>query len=336
MKISSILKKITPKKLITIVRKTKNDILLLSSYFYDFNRYINYSGTTKQDNNKKLIGKIIAHYHVIEKGLSFEEMRPLFGLTVIQNLVALLSEYMISGYDKNDFHFITACSVLVKYRNSHLTNEENLKIIDAFINEEIKKYANFDLGGSKTVRKSDILDCINIDYESFFNSRHSIREFSNENVDSIHIMKAFEIAKKYPSVCNRQAVRLYLVEDKEIIANYLSFQNGTRGFGEKIDKLIIVTSDLSVFENANERNQAYIDGGIYLMGLLLALHSVGLGSVALNWSKYKSEDKKFRKSSRIKDCEVIISFVGVGSLKENMTVPKSERSKIEDILTVIR
>ncbi len=336
MSIKLALKKAIPHVIVAFFRKIKNEFSLLLSYSYDLKRYVKYSGTTKQDDSKKMIGKIIAHYHVVEKGLSFEEMKPFFGLIVIKNLVNLINEYISLGYDTNDFQFLTACSVLMKYKNKHIELGYDVEIIDQILNENIYGHASNYLGGSKTIKKSDILNSINIDFKTFFYNRYSIRDFSNQEVDFKLILNALEIAKKYPSVCNRQSARVYLVKERDTIDNYLSYQEGTRGFSEKINKLIIVTSDISVFENANERNQAYIDGGIYLMGLLLSLHSVGLGSVALNWSKSKNQDKKFRKVSCINDNEVIIALIGVGCLKDEMSVPKSERSDVDDILTVIK
>lgn len=336
MSIKTILKRAVPDFFVIFIRKVKNEISLFLSYSYDFKRYVKYSATTRQNNNKKMVGKIIAHYHVIEKGLSFENMKPFFGLDVIRSLVNLINEYISMGYDTSNVQFLTACSVLVKYKNKHIENGYDVGVINQLLNKNIYNYASNYLGGSKIVKKSEILNSIDIDFKSFFYNRYSIRDFSNQEVDIKFILESLEIAKKYPSVCNRQSARVYIVEGRNKIDDYLSYQQGTRGFSDKINKLIIVTSDLSVFENANERNQAYIDGGIYLMGLLLSLHSVGLGSVALNWSKSKEQDKKFRRVCCINDNEVIIALVGVGCLKDEVNVPKSERSSVEDILTVIK
>jgi len=332
MKIKQYFKKITPNKILTIKRVVFSTYYLVVNYLYDFKRYIKYSSTNKVDTSEKLIGKIILYYHALEKGMSFKESREGFGQSTATLLVQSVNEYMRCGYDINDVHFRTACSILVKYSKSDILD---LKIIESKVNK--KGYLNLDesLGGTKTVKKKDVLEAIDIDFVTFFNSRHSIREFSSKPVDQTLIIEALEVVKKYPSVCNRQAARTYLVCSKQKINKHLAFQGGTRGFTNKIDKLIIITMDLSYFSEANERNQAYIDGGIYLMSVLLALHSKGLGALALNWSSDKQQDVKYRSLGLVGESEVIISFVGIGNLTEIITIPKSERSQLKNTLKVI-
>ena len=179
------------------------------------------------------------------------------------------------------------------------------------------------------------MEATSIDYKRFFNARHSIREFSNEEVSLCKIKEAIDISRKYPSVCNRQAIKVYLVTSEDLIRDCLSYQNGNRGFGDKINKLAIIVGDIGFFSGGSERNQVYIDGGIYLMGFLLALHSQGLGAVALNWSMSKQDDIRFRQADIVKDNEVIISFVGIGNLKSENIVPMSVRNESSDILTVL-
>jgi nitroreductase len=330
-----IIRKIMPEFILVVKRRGLNFIRLLVCYIYDLKRFIIHSGTSVQNDQRKLLGKIIAHYHVIEKGISFVDMRPGFGRDVITNLIVLINRYIDKKYDRSELQFITACSVLTKYININEAVGEDLGKIKGNIPREVYELATGRFGGSQTVYRKDILDAVNIDFKSFFNSRHSIREFSDADVNNDLILDALNVAKKYPSVCNRQAIRVYLVDSKESVRKHLEYQNGNRGFREKINKLLVITADLSVFENANERNQPFIDGGIYLMGLLLSLHSQGLGAVALNWSMDVKEDKCYRYFSCIKDSEVIISFVAVGHLNDEMKIPKSERNSVDDILTVI-
>ena len=335
MKIKQYIKKITPNKILTIKRMSFSAYYLVINYLYDFKRYIKYSGTNKIDTPEKLKGRLILYYHVLEKGLSFKESRKGFGQSIVTLLVQSVNKYIKNGYDINDVQFRASCSILVKYFNKHADSSLNVKNIEYKVDENA--YLNLDesLGGTRAIKKKDILEAIDIDYVNFFNSRYSIREFSSTPVDQILIIEALEVAKKYPSVCNRQAARTYLVCSKKKINKHLSLQGGTRGFTNKIDKLIIITMDLSYFSEANERNQPYIDGGIYLMSVLLALHSKGLGAIALNWSSDKRQDVSYRSLGLVGESEVIISFVGVGNLTEIMTVPKSERNCLKDTLKVI-
>lgn len=330
------IKRLMPASLIVLMRNAVEYYRLIVCTVYDFNRYINNTSTFTVNNQEKMLGKLVLHYHVIEKGLSFEERREGFGAQVLDNLIELVNKYISLDYDREQLQFLTACSVINKYFEQNNVSVGNLSCLKSKVNPVVFQSSQNELGGSQIIRKSDVLHSVNIDYTNFFSSRHSIREFSNEPVDSEKVIKALNIARKYPSVCNRQAVRTYFIDSKEKVQEHLSYQNGNRGFGELVDKLIIVVADLSVFSKADERNQPFIDGGIYLMGLLLAIHAQGLGAVALNWSTNKRSDKLFRTLGTIKESEVIISFVGIGNLKDKMIIPKSERNSLCDTLTVIK
>ncbi|MEZ8547900.1 nitroreductase family protein [Vibrio cyclitrophicus] len=328
------IKRIFPKSVRKLLKKTFNLCRLVYNVKYDLGRFLEWSATNDTNSKDKILGRIIVHYHVLEKGMNFEQLRVGYGKNIARNLALLLNEYNDKGYDKDEYQYKVACSIMRKY--FEINNSIDLTDISNIIHEELLvEDPLLILGGKKVINKEDINVAIDLDFKRFFESRHSIREFSNVEVDMSLLFEAVDLAKKYPSVCNRQAVRVYIVEDKTSVLDHLKFQNGNRGFSDKIDKLVIVTVDLSLFESALERNQPFIDGGIYLMGLLLSIHSVGLGAVALNWSTNKKMDMDYRKFSNIKESETIISFVGVGHLKDKMTVPCSERNGVEDIVTLL-
>lgn len=332
----SLVRKFTPEFLLILKRWLFETYSLIVCTLYDFIRYMRFSSTYKVDTQERLLGKLILYYHVVEKGLSFEESRPGFGIQVLESLVDAVNSYIELNYDIGQLQFKTSCSVLVKYFEANSEAGTEVNELKSKLNSVVFDYRNEELGGKKIVTKEEILESVNIDFKRFFNSRHSIREFSDEKVETSEVIEAIDLAKKYPSVCNRQSVRTYLINSKEKVLEHLTYQNGNRGFRDKVDKVIVVTVDLGLFSKADERNQPFIDGGIYLMGLLLSLHSVGLGAVALNWSTNKESDKAYRGLGVINESETIISFVGIGSLKDQMVVPKSERNNIRDTLTVIK
>lgn len=332
----SLVRKFTPEFLLLLKRWFFETYSLIVCTFYDFVRYVRFSSTYKVDTQERLLGKLILYYHVIEKGLSFEESRAGFGIQVIESLVDAVNKYIELNYDKEQLQYKTTCAVLVKYFEANRGAGTEVSELKSKLNSVVFDCGDKDLGGKKIVTREEILESVNIDFKHFFNSRHSIREFSDERVEMSKVLDAIDLAKKSPSVCNRQSVRTYLIDSKEQVLKHLSYQNGNRGFRDKVDKVIVVTADLRLFSKADERNQPFIDGGIYLMGLLLSLHSVGLGAVALNWSTNKERDTAYRELGVIKESEVIISFVGIGSLKAKMVVPKSERNNIRDTLTVIK
>jgi len=330
------IKRYTPELVLILRRNIAETISSVMCYAYDFKRYMRGSSTYNSHSQERMLGKLVLYYHVIEKGLSFKNRKPSFGLEVMSSLIDTVNDYVDANYDKNQLQFRTACSVIKQYFEANDHDCADVHSLRDRLRSDLSEYSQALLGGSRVITKQAIQEATSFDFKLFFNSRHSIREFSKQEVEVEKVLYALDIARNYPSVCNRQAIRIYLITSKDSIARHLKYQNGNRGFGERINKLIVVTSDLSVFSRAEERNQPFIDGGIYLMGLLLALHGTGLGAVPLNWSTHSKSDRAYRKFSNISDNELIISFVGIGHLQDEMTTPKSERNPIDDIVTVIR
>lgn len=306
-----------------------------SNYFYDMKRYCKYSATLSNKEPNHLLGKIIAHYHVIEKGLSYQQIKLGFAKDVVQNLISMLKIYSDKNFDVSNTQYLTAISVVKKYIDLHEQKEFDVaSITNIFYGIKIPITCN--MGGSIEITKEEINSRRKSDFKEMAFSRYSIRDFSNDEVDINILNEAIRIAQKSPSVCNRQTARIYIVSSKSKIEKYLSYQNGNRGFGHKINKLLIVTSDLNHFEGVNERNQSFIDGGIFSMSLLYALHYLGLGAVTLNWCTNQEKDKEFRRASKIKDNENIILMVGVGHIPDKIKVPKSERKELAEIVSYIK
>ena len=119
------------------------------------------------------------------------------------------------------------------------------------------------------------------------------------------------------------------------IDNHLSFQTGNRGYGHKINKLLIVTSDMYLFEGPKERNQAFTDGGMFSMSLLYALHSLKIGAVTLNWAYDKKQNSSLHNLGVIPENEKVIVFIGIGFPPAEFRVATSIRRDIEDIVNIV-
>jgi nitroreductase len=188
------------------------------------------------------------------------------------------------------------------------------------------------VGGTQTFTKTEQQNAVDIDFEGFLKSRHSIRHFSTEPVDPQLIAQAVAMAQTSPSVCNRQSSRVHVLTEHEHKKQALSFQNGNRGFGDTASHVLIVTSDMRDFVNVGERFQGWIDGGMFSMTLLLALHSLGLGACSLNWSAPARRDREMRHALGIPDNELVIMMIAVGNFPEELSVALSARRPLDEIL----
>ena len=84
-----------------------------------------------------------------------------------------------------------------------------------------------------------------------------------------------------------------------------------------------------------ETNLPYVDGGLYAMTLMYALHSLGLGTIPLTTGLMPSQLKKLYSKFDVKDCEVPILLIGIGSLKEKFNVAASYRYNFDQYTSFI-
>ncbi len=59
-----------------------------------------------------------------------------------------------------------------------------------------------------------------------------------------------------------------IITNKDGIQRILENPNGNKGFGNEIDKLLILTSDMRYFNWDREVFQPFIDGGMYAMSVI--------------------------------------------------------------------
>jgi len=163
-------------------------------------------------------------------------------------------------------------------------------------------------------------------------TRHSIRDYLKKEVPRSLVEEITQDAMSSPSVCNRQEWKLYAIDNKSLIDECLSYQNGNRGFGHLVPLLFVVAVDLRSFLSIEERNQGWIDGGIFSMNLMHSIHSRGLGSCALNWCATSENDQKLRSTLDIPNHEIIIMMLAAGYPPEKLRVTMSSRRPVTEVL----
>jgi len=279
-------------------------------------RYLKSSGTLNLESMEKLEGRIVKLYHVLEKGITHPKRKSIFGVNVAIELEKLILEYE-KKYNNKTCQIEFAQSVLQKY-------------------EEIKKENVIGEGyyEEKHVTRDEIKKSASDDFKVFTNNRHSIREFTEEEVTREKITQIIKDAQNAPSSCNTQSIRVHAVQGN-FVDKVLSLQNGNRGFGQNIKTLLILTSDLSVYNGINERNLSLIDGGIFALSILYSIHYHQLGAITLNWCVNTKTDLKLRDIVNIKNNEEVFLMIGLGCLPEAVKIPISKRRNVEEVLSFI-
>ena len=333
--------RILPSSIRNRIWKSRAKVRLIAGiafdYLYDFKRFLKWSAVERKfDNQTQLRARITIGYHKIEKGLSLRAPRPGFGAQAVENLLSDLAEYEEKyGLDETAQIAINVLLAYYHFNLEHGLKDEQLyqKLIaleDMLPNDGSVTCA----GGVTIVTKKQIHDAARCDLRPFFESRYSVRHFGPDDVDMHLIERAVAMAQKTPSVCNRQAWKVYVFGSEEGKRKVLGLQHGNRGFGEQASKVLIVTSELGNFMHLGERNQCWIDGGMYAMSLVYALHSLGLGTCCLNWCVKPEVDQKLRQVVGISDSESIIMMIAVGHLPDELKVAQSPRKKIDEVLVI--
>ena len=286
--------------------------LIVSEFARDRERFAKYStpkdtlfSTAKKSYEYQT--QIDRDVHRVEKGLALRSPKRPFGKDLKIRLNFLQGR--IANTDQNSaLNIARALKDLEQWNNGEQASEESAPVFSPYVAPK-----DFNL-------------------RDFFWGRKSIRVFSNNSVDRALITEAVDLARNSPSVCNRQTWRVYAMDTPDLLAQALPLQNGNESFRSEIQMALIITSDLNKFSSAGERNQVWIDGGLFSMSLAWALHGLGLGTCMLNWSVNNSQSDKLRATVGIPANEEIMMLMAVGHPETNIRYARSEKKPIEEIL----
>ncbi|MFJ2363727.1 nitroreductase family protein [Pseudomonas sp. NPDC087697] len=305
-------------------------------FLYDLSRYVRYSGWRSSLSSVEARNYyMVKVYHTLEKSLSFTNRKPGSGWAGANALIkALEQSFMLNG---TGYHDLVAITVLKKFAEAEKAHQpektaeliKRLVKVESLSKQTIPFYYN---SGAINRAKTEFNKGRLITPEDFFLSRYSLREFSDAAISAEELNRALEMAMKSPSACNRQSWHVYHL-DGELAQHALAFQDGNRGFGHKIKDLLIVTTDLRAFVSPRERYQHWIDGGMFSMSLILALHSIGIASCCLNWSQSGRADINFRKVIKISPQHTVMMMLAIGYPNEQNTVCASPRRPLEEVYT---
>ncbi len=270
--------------------------------------------------------------HVIEKGMALREPRQRFGqksgiiARCIQDCEAYVRRF---GYDWNTR---MAFDVIQEYRDRF---GQGYPPVEAFLERYRTQLVDgASTGGTQSLTSNELFASFSITPDTFFLSRHSIRDFSDAPVPKEIILTAAEYSLRgTPSPCNRQPTRLHVVSSVGEKADVLRLQNGNGGFGDQASHIVIVTSSLEAFVDIGERNECWLDGGMFAMSFIYALHAMKIGSCVLNWDVLPEIDKAMHRLAGIPESEVVVALIAVGNPSAEFRVAKSQRKEAQEIVT---
>jgi nitroreductase len=90
---------------------------------------------------------------------------------------------------------------------------------------------------------------------------------------------------------------------------------------------------LDIWLAIGERNQPWIETGMFAMSLIYALHAMGLGTCCLNWSVEPEKDEALKRDLDLPESFAIGMMIAVGALPDEILVAESRRVSLDQILT---
>lgn len=308
---------------VRILLEKLREVISLASYY----------GSTNQFRDVfKLQADLQIRMHALEKGMSIGTPRVGFGKKKVFTIMEDLDKFMNHGGKKD--YLVEVVSVIHKYVMYNESLGADMSDVSKKIIQLCEKYhvESFDIGGIIRMDHSQERAINTLPFDRFSQTRYSVRDFSSQPIDLSKIDAALKLCERTPSACNRQSWRVHVYTDKQIAHKMFALQGGSKGFGCEMQCAILVCTDLRSY-GFYEQNLPYVDGGLYAMNLLYALHFYGLATIPLTMGHKCQKTDMIKKEMAIPQHEVPVLLIGVGSYKDNYKVAFSYRYPYNEYVT---
>lgn len=307
--------------------------------------YKNYKYTKKMSTDtrfylNRLEADIIRFTHAIEKGLSIDQPRPGFGIIKINHLLNMITTFA-NKKNADEECVLMAIATLKEYfafeDSISFTSEDyerNKTGFNNFLSSNRIDYKKIDssYGGTISIERKEAMKK---SFSELVFARHSIRAFSKEPVPLETLKNALQLAQRAPSACNRQAVRIYLVNKNSNRKELYEWLTGVGGFEQDVDKYILITGKVTAYQTY-DMNQHIVSAAFYAAYLTLALEEAGVAACVIQRPLFRDDEWiNIAKKYQIPDDEQIVLAMALGMKKDVYKVPRSHRYSLDKIFKII-
>ncbi len=326
------IRKILPSWLKRWLRKQKELPALNKEMNYMKGKILQFSFTYIQNKTTSLANLLVV-CHVLEKGITMPDRRMGFGYNRVRDIISSCND-IISKWGSEFVEVQAALSDLKQYYDVH--RDANFQLPDDITDgiEKLIPHLSINDENCYIATKADFFKPYT-DFSEFAKSRHSVRWFDNTPVDDDKLLAAIELAQTAPSACNRQATRVKIISSPAGKQLCCALHKGNRGFGDKADKWLLITTDLHAWSHTDALSLGYIDAGIFTMNLLYSLHYYGFVACPLNGQMGIEKYKELQSKLNLPESEIPVVFIVVGNPTNHFMIPKSRRLNLNDIVQTI-
>ncbi|MFW5982894.1 MAG: nitroreductase family protein [bacterium] len=290
--------------------------------------------------NGKLLYELRRATHRLEKSLTFEIRKVGGGINITQEILELLKLNEKRNFIDN-FTLNWTKSVLIQQSNRLKKDITEFQIKDKKrIINSINKIETI-INNNKTnsiieqPKLYNISSINNKDLLHFFSTRHSVRSFKPVKIESEKIYLAVEIAKLTPTPCNKQSVKVSIIQDTDIIIKVLKLQGGIVGYEEQIFNLAVISTTREAYPGFYEKHSVFTEGALFGMNFIWGLHSQNISTVVLNWIGNFKKTKKLNDVLNLNKYYQPVFMVAFGYFKENVMIPTSPRQTTESFINIV-
>lgn len=161
--------------------------------------------------------------------------------------------------------------------------------------------------------------------------RRSVRKFAGQRVPIADIKRALAIAIQSPSACNRQPFQFRFFDRPAIVAAIADAAPGVRGL--TFPALILITVQYRAYHDDRELICPIVDAAQAVMAFQLALETLGLSSLCINWPSDRQADERLRQAVDLPADECAILRLGIGYADPAGMIAASPKRAIEEIFS---
>lgn len=334
-------------KLFLLKERIKNEFLVpvcRKSYFLSDLYYFLFSKEFSREHQKVLNGKFLhikalksqkpnifhlrRQIHRLEKGLIMKNRRPVFALDYIVDAVKnyrLVYYGMQNNEIAYDEDLLKWASGVIQYYFDQV--EDHKTIVEArTIFHSISH--GFDISAEHVPYCRAKITPSTVTFDDLFSlsrQRRSVRWYTDKPVSRELIEQAVRIASLSPSACNRQPFEFRVFDAEELKNKVGSIPMGIRPFHQQIPVFVVLVGKLSAYLSERDRHVIYIDGGLAAMSFMLALETLGLSSVPINWPDMEKLEQRMEKTIMLDMDERPMMLIGVGYADPDGKIPFSQK-----------